>query len=286
MMGRLGNSLLCVFALISLCILSEACSWRNTSSLTNTSGSKEKNNTPDIEVLTINVKGIEFKMVKVKGGTFLMGSVWEEEQGIPYVPYHAFGKYQVTLSDYYIGQTEVTQALWEVVMGNNPSKHKGNNQRPVENVSWYDCQAFIKELNHLTGMAFRLPTEAEWEFAARGGNKSKGYRYSGSNSAKKVACYHIKGKEYKTMPVATKKANELGLYDMSGNVSEWCNDWYAPYPKEPRTNPQGGVDTELERVVRGGHYLCGYIMKVMRPSWRSLSNPERGWEDTGFRLAL
>ena len=124
MMGRLGNSLLCVFALISLCILSEACSWRNTSSLTNTSGSKEKNNTPDIEVLMINVKGIEFKMVKVKGGTFLMGSVWEEEQGIPYVPYHEFEKYQVTLSDCYIGQTEVTQALWEVVMGNNPSKHK------------------------------------------------------------------------------------------------------------------------------------------------------------------
>lgn len=271
-----------MFVFVGLCVLFEACSQRNASALANISASKEGNNTPDTEILTINVKGVEFKMVKVEGGTFLMGSIWEEEQGIPY-GYIYQNKYQVTLSDYYIGQTEVTQALWEAVMGNNPSIYNGNNQRPVENVSWYDCQEFIKELNSLTGMIFRLPTEAEWEFAARGGNKSKGYRYSGSNTARKVACYKEKGG---TMPVATKKANELGLYDMSGNVSEFCNDyWHFSYPEEPQTNPQG-AETGTNRVIRGGDYFSCYNLESLRPSGREGHIPKLHKAYVGFRLAL
>ena len=281
-MKKLRLYLFCMFVFVGLCVLFEACSQRNASALANISASKEGNNTPDTEILTINVKGVEFKMVKVEGGTFLMGSIWEEEQGIPY-GYIYQNKYQVTLSDYYIGQTEVTQALWEAVMDNNPSRFNGNNQRPVENVSWYDCQEFIKELNSLTGMIFRLPTEAEWEFAARGGNKSKGYRYSGSNTARKVACYKEKGG---TMPVATKKANELGLYDMSGNVSEFCNDyWHFAYPKEPQTNPQG-VETGTNRVIRGGNYFSCYNLESLRPSGREPYIPKLHKAYVGFRLAL
>lgn len=197
---------------------------------------------------TFTVNGVQFTMVEVGGGTFTMGATseqgsdaWDEEK-----PAH-----EVTLSDYYIGQTEVTQALWEAVMGSNPSDSKGGNL-PVERVSWDDCQVFIQKLNQLTGKQFRLPTEAEWEYAARGGRKSRGYKYAGGNNIDSVAwCDGNSGNE--THPVATKQANELGIYDMSGNVSEWCSDWYGDYQLSSRSNPQG-PSSGFGRVSRGGSY--------------------------------
>lgn len=197
---------------------------------------------------TFTVNGVQFTMVAVGGGTFTMGATseqgsdaWDEEK-----PAH-----EVTLSDYYIGQTEVTQALWEAVMGSNPSDSKGGNL-PVERVSWDDCQVFIQKLNQLTGKQFRLPTEAEWEYAARGGRKSRGYKYAGGNNIDSVAwCDGNSGNE--THPVATKQANELGIYDMSGNVLEWCSDWCGDYTSSSQSDPQGSSSGSF-RVIRGGCY--------------------------------
>ena len=227
------------------------------------------------------VKGVEFKMIKVEGGTFSMGAT--SEQGS-----HADDDknpvHSVTLSDYYIGETEVTQELWEAVMGSNPSVFKGNDQRPVENVSWDACQEFIKKLNQLTGKEFRLPTEAEWEYAARGGKYSRGYKYSGSNNADEVAWY--KGNSgSKTHSVKTKKANKLGLYDMSGNVREWCNDWYNKnyYRNSPQTNPTGPSEGEY-RVLRGGSWeISGRYVRV---SYRDYYTPDHRCAFDGLRLAL
>ena len=158
--------------------------------------------------------------------------------------------HKVTLTkDYYMGKTEVTQALWKAVTGKNPSWNEGDN-RPVEGVSWGDCQIFISMLNAATGKKFRLPTEAEWEYAARGGKKSKHYQYSGSNSVADVA-WNEDNSMGRTQDVAMKKPNELGLYDMSGNVAEWCSDWYGDYSSAPQTNPTGPA-SGTNRVSRGG----------------------------------
>ena len=234
---------------------------------------------PNSEIETFAVNGVAFKMVKVAGGTFQMGAT--SEQGSDALtdekPVHS-----VTLSDYYIGQTEVTQELWEAVMGSNPSYFKGDNQRPVESVSWDDCQEFIKKLNRLTGKNFRLPTEAEWEYAARGGNKSKGYKYSGSNDADAVAWYE-KNSGSKTHPVETKQSNELGLYDMSGNVWEWCQDWYGKYSSHSQSNPKG-ANTGGYRVLRGGGW-DNYARRV-RVSDRSINAPDSRDSGYGLRLAL
>ena len=176
-----------------------------------------------VEEETIYVGDVNIEMVKVEGGTFDMGATKEQEE--PWdseKPVH-----KVTLSSFSIAKTEVTQELWQAVMGNNPSYFKGSNL-PVEVVSWNDCQEFIRKLNAMTGYNFRLPTEAEWEFAARGGNKSQHYQYSGSNDVGSVAWYGDNSGG-KTHPVATKAPNELGIYDMSGNVWEWCEDWYGSY---------------------------------------------------------
>ncbi len=224
---------------------------------------------------TFTVNAVQFKMVRVEGGTFQMGGT--SEQGSDAYD-NEYPVHSVTLSDYYIGQTEVTQELWEAVMGSNPSYFKGNNQCPVEDVSWDDCQEFIKKLNRLTGKNFRLPTEAEWEYAARGGNKSKGYKYSGSNDADAVAWY-----KDKTHPVATKQANELGLYDMSGNVFEWCQDWYGDYMSHSQINPKG-ANTGSSRVLRGGSW-CNSAMLV-RVSYRNGITPGLLFNGFGFRLAL
>ena len=217
-------------------------------------------------------------MVYVQGGTFTMGAT--DEQGsdadIDEKPAHS-----VTLSSYYIGKTEVTQELWEAVMGSNPSEFKGN-RKPVEQVSWNDCQTFISMLNALTGKNYRLPTEAEWEFAARGGIKSKGYKYSGSNTLDDVAwCEDNSGET--THEVGTKSPNELGLYDMSGNVWEWCNDWYGNYISSPSNNPTG-PGSGTDRVHRGG---CWYsIASCCRSSIRSYSTPGHRYYALGLRLCL
>lgn len=226
--------------------------------------------------LTFTVSGVQFSMAYVEGGTFEMGGSGSSVSGRPQPPI------EVALSDYYIGQTEVTQALWIAVMGSNPSKYKGND-RPVTNVSWYDCQTFIKKLNSMTGKLFRLPTEAEWEYAARGGKYSHHYQYSGSNDIDKVAWYNGNPYGGKAHPVGKKKANELGLYDMSGNVDEWCNDWYGDYNNNPQTNPQGATSGKI-KIFRGG---CFYHMRACcHVAFRNGITPDVADVGTGFRLAM
>ena len=229
--------------------------------------------------ISIPVKnGISIDMVKVEAGTFMMGATSEMKD--PYdneKPVH-----QVTLTnDYYMGMYEVPQALWEAVMGSNPSEYKGDNL-PVEMVSWNDCQEFISKLNSLTGRKFRLPTEAEWEYAARGGKKSRGYQYSGNSNISDVAWYDGNSGS-KPHPVGTKQANELGIYDMSGNVYEWCSDWYGSYSSSSQTNPTG-ADSGSGRVVRGGSWYD--FAWGCRLSYRGSITPFYRGNDLGLRLAL
>ena len=230
------------------------------------------------EILRFVVEGVSFDMVEVRGGTFRMGATSEQgsDAESDEKPVHS-----VTLSSYYIGKTEVTQALWKAVMGSNPSEFKGDDL-PVERVSWYDCQEFIRELNALTGQNFRLPTEAEWEFACRGGNNSRGYKYSGSNYIDNVAWYCLNSGE-KTHPVASKLPNELGIYDMSGNVDEWCSDWYGGYTSGAQTNPKGPYDGS-DRVYRGGSWH--FIVRFCRSSVRDFNFPANRYGGLGLRLAL
>ena len=226
---------------------------------------------------TFTVNGVKFTMVPVEGGTFTMGAT--SEQGSDArdgeKPAH-----QVTLSDYYIGQTEVTQALWKAVMGSNPSDSKGDNL-PVEQVSWDDCQVFIQKLNQLTGKQFRLPTEAEWEYAARGGRKSRGYKYAGGNDIGSVAWYNSNSRD-ETHTVATKQANELGVYDMSGNVWEWCSDWYDGYQSSSQSDPQRPSLGSC-RVNRGGSCYCN--AGDCRVSYRFFGTPDFRYNDLGLRLS-
>ena len=233
---------------------------------------------------TFNVNGVSFTMIAVEGGTFKMGAQSSDSSGDNYdsdassseSPVHS-----VTLSSYYIGETEVTQELWQAVMGTNPSYSKGN-KKPVEQVSWNDCQEFITKLNNLTGKNFRLPTEAEWEYAARGGNKSKGYKYSGSNTIDNVAWY-TSNSGSQTHDVKTKQANELGIYDMSGNVYEWCQDWYGSYGSGSQTNPTGPSSGSF-RVDRGSSW--GNHAEDCRVSYRNGGNPDGISPYLGLRLSL
>ena len=224
------------------------------------------------------INNLVSNMVYVQGGTFTMGAT--PEQGSDAYddekPTH-----EVTLSSYYIGKYEVTQRLWQAVMGSNPSMFKGDN-RPVECVSWNDCQAFIRKLNQMTGRNFRLPTEAEWEYAARGGNRGKGYKYAGSDHIDNVAWYgDNSGKA--THDVGMKQPNELGLYDMSGNVYEWCSDGYGPYSSSAQTNPRG-ASSGSDRVYRGG---CWYLRaRDCRVSCRYSNTPDNRYYILGLRLVL
>ena len=228
--------------------------------------------------ISIPVKdGISIDMVRVEAGTFTMGATyemkkpWEDEK-----PTH-----QVTLTnDYYIGKYEVTQALWQAVMGNNPSEFKGDNL-PVEQVSWDDCQEFISQLNRITGKTFRLPTEAEWEYAARGGKKSRGYQYSGSNNISDVAWY-TDNSGSKTHAVGSKQENELGIYDMSGNVWEWCQDWYGTYSSSSQVDPTGAASGS-RRVFRGGSWRI--TAWYCRSSCRDILTPDYRYA-LGLRLVL
>jgi formylglycine-generating enzyme required for sulfatase activity len=224
------------------------------------------------------VNGVEFRMQKVESGTFKMGVEYRFLGGIG-----ADDKvHTVTLTNnYYIGQTQVTQELWQVVMGDNPSHLKGD-RLPVESVSWEDSQRFIEKLNDLTKRHFRLPTEAEWEFACRGGTRSKGYRYSGSNTIDDVAWYEGNSGN-STHEVGLKNPNELGLYDMSGNVFEMCSDWYDKYSTSTQINPIG-AEKGINRVSRGGSWC---ISDSFCRSWaRCYSNPINRHSDLGLRLVL
>jgi formylglycine-generating enzyme required for sulfatase activity len=217
-------------------------------------------------------------MVYVSGGTFTMGGTSEQgsDAESDEKPTH-----NVTLSSYYICKYEVTQALWRAVMGSNPSYFKGDNL-PVECVSWNDCQTFINRLNSYTGRNFRLPTEAEWEFAARGGNYSRHYKYSGSNYIGDVAWYDNNSGN-RTHPVGTKQPNELDLYDMSGNVYECCSDWYGSYSSYSQSDPTG-PNSGSYRVPRGGSW-CNYA-GICRSSDRNYYAPGYSDSSLGLRLVL
>ncbi len=222
---------------------------------------------------TINkLLSVEPAMVTVEGGNFKMGSNEDYEK-----PVHS-----VTLSSFEIGKYEVTQAQWKAVMGNNPSNFKGDDL-PIENVSWNDVQDFLQKLNAKTGKNYRLPTEAEWEFAARGGAKSKIYTYSGSNSVDDVAWLNDNSNN-KTHAVGTKQANELGIYDMSGNVWEWCSDWYDEnyYKNSPTQNPKGPNNGDT-RVLRGGSWFNN--SNGCRIANRGRSDLAFRYNSIGFRVA-
>lgn len=239
--------------------------------------------TPTQKIFTVN--GVTFNMNLVEHGTFQMGSdssdAYDSEK-----PVHT-----VTISkDYYIGETEVTQALWYAVMGQKPTSD-GNkwssldglgDDYPAYYINWDDCQTFITKLNQLTGQTFRMPTEAEWEYAAKGGNKSQGYTYSGSNTIDNVAWY-TDNSGSKAHPVATKQPNELGIYDMSGNVYEWCQDWYGSYSSSAQTNPTG-PSAGSTRVIRGGSFY--YDAKYSRVALHNGYKPSNRNSFMGFRLAL
>ena len=244
--------------------------------------------------LDFTVSGVTFKMKYVQGGTFQMGATSEQGDDAEESekPVHT-----VTISnDYYIGETEVTQGLWKAVMGSNPSYFERGDNYPVERVTWNDCKEFINKLNQQTGQHFRLPTEAEWEYAARGGNKSNGYKFSGGNTLSNVGWYgywdsedanRTISEERTTKPVKLKSPNELGIYDMSGNVNEWCEDWYGDYPSGSVTDPVG-PSSGSHRVLRGGCWGGG--AGSCRISLRIQGDATGDRKDTdyydGFRLLL
>ncbi len=254
-----------------------------TNSLGTGYGTEVSFTTPVDRIFTVN--GVSFTMKRAGGGTFWMGAQSTNSSGQNYdseaydseSPVHS-----VTLSTFYMGETEVTQELWQAVMGSNPSHFSGTNL-PVEMVSWnMIVNQFLPALNAATGQNFRLPTEAEWEYAARGGNQGHGYKYAGSNTIGDVAWY-TGNSNSQTHAVATKQPNELGLYDMSGNVWEWCSDWYGNYNSGSQNNPQG-PSSGSTRVLRGGGWLNS--AGCCRVSYRYSSDPDDTNYNYGFRLAL
>lgn len=223
-----------------------------------------------------SVNGVRFAMVYVEGGSFRMGTSGGEFSRE--APAH-----NVTVSGFHIGETEVTQQLWQAVMGSNPSGFRGS-QLPVESVDYYDCQEFIRRLNSLTGEQFRLPYEAEWEFASRGGVRSQGYKYAGSNSIEQVAWYNANSGN-RSHEVKSKKPNELGIYDMCGNVWEWCEDWFDEnyYSYSPVHNPKGPIDG-YSWLNRGGSWKSG--AKYCRHAYRGQGKASETVNYLGLRLAL
>jgi formylglycine-generating enzyme required for sulfatase activity len=239
------------------------------------------------------IKGPEsIEMVLIPGGTFQMGSTFSvsDDESKP--------RHQVTLSSFYIGKYEVTQGQWLAVMGSNPSRFQKGGNYPVEKVSWVDAQEYIRKLNQMTGKRYRLTTEAEWEYAARGGGLSRGYKYSGSDNLDEVAWYcensgdmpldgkfspeRIASHNLRTHQVGRKRPNELGLFDMSGNVSEWCSDWFGDYESDSQTNPVG-PSTGSGRVARGGTYV--FFDSLCTVSARGGFPPDDRSGVVGFRLA-
>lgn len=233
--------------------------------------------------ISITVNDVTFDMILVESGTFEMGT-----EKISSNPIHT-----VTLSkDYYIGETEVTQGLWYAVMKQRPTSDGSKwssiygigDSYPAYYISWNDVQDFISKLNAMTGQSFRMPTEAEWEYAARGGNLSQGYIFSGSNNQVEVAWYNSNS-DKKPHPVATKQPNELGIYDMSGNVGEWCEDWYSSFTNSEVVDPSGPASGST-RVLRGGACTSSYL--YVQTSAREKYDPAHRGNlcGFGFRLAL
>ena len=234
--------------------------------------------TPPVEILisrtsTGFVDPFEDQMVFVQGGSFMMGSNDGEDDEKPV--------HQVSLSDFYMGKYQVTQSQWKVIMGHNLADFKGDDL-PVEGVSWNDVQEFINKLNEKTGRKYRLPTEAEWEYAARGGQNTRGYKYAGSDNIVEVAWFYDNSWG-RTHPVGQKKANELGLYDMSGNVWEWCADWSGRdyYKNSSQNNPTGPVTGSYHRM-RGGSWF-DYALDC-RVSYHNTVTSDDGAYWLGFRL--
>ena len=263
----------------SLCILS-LCAWQWVIGMSCAYGSAKITIPDSLQLLHFEVNGVEFDMQRVEGGVFVMGGTREQhrENIASDLPAHT-----VSLDAYYIASTEVTQALWQAVMHEwyvSDEWHTPNH--PITDVNWYDCQNFVKRLDSITGMPFRLPTEAEWEFAARGGNKSKGFRYAGGNVVDSVS-WGLNNAGFRTHSVGCRKANELGLHDMTGNVSEWCSDWYGRYYLGTEPNPKGAMEGTL-KVVRGGSFdNCEDNSYLSR---REYYNPEQTMNYCGLRLAL
>jgi formylglycine-generating enzyme required for sulfatase activity len=242
---------------------------------------KPKSSIPDsLQVLHFEVNGVPFDMQRVEGGVFVMGGTYEQhrESISTDLPTHT-----VALNTYYIGTTEVTQALWKAVMTEwNFLDDFYTPTHPMAYISWYDCQEFIRRLDNITGLPFRLPTESEWEFAARGGNRSLGYRFAGSNIIDSVSWY-LNNAGFRQHQVASRWSNELALYDMTGNVSEWCSDWYGRYHLGTEPNPKGPESGEW-KVVRGGSYdNCEANLYLSR---REYLNPNEATNYCGLRLAL
>ncbi|MCL2291024.1 MAG: SUMF1/EgtB/PvdO family nonheme iron enzyme [Bacteroidetes bacterium] len=230
-----------------------------------------------MKTCTVTVINAEPELIRVEGEPFTMGCT--EEQGDDCRD-REFPRHQVTLNSFYIAKYTVTQKQWEAVMGANPSEYRGEDL-PVVGVSWGDVQLFIVKLNTLTGKNYRLPTEAEWEYAARGGNQSKRYKYSGSNNLNEVAWYYDNSSD-QVHPVGNKKPNELGIYDMSGNVFEWCSDWYSDYTNTPQVNPTGPA-VGTDRILRGG--CNSSLARNCRVAFRSYTTPSARLTNVGFRLA-
>jgi formylglycine-generating enzyme required for sulfatase activity len=226
------------------------------------------------KVVASSRKSFEPEMVFVEGGRFMMGSTHGDDDERPV--------HKVKLSSFAIGKYEVTQAQWKALMGSNPSHFNGCDQCPVENVSWIDVQGYIRELNKQTGKSYRLPTEAEWEYAARGGNRSEGTVYAGSNAIGEVAWYDGNSPSG-TNPVGIKKANELGIFDMSGNVWEWCSDSHGGYSSSYELNPKG-VSSGTYRVLRGGSWRDN--RQALRVANRGGGYPNEESNSDGFRLVL
>lgn len=240
------------------------------------------------KILTISQQGCQwyesFEMVTVDGGSFYIGAQKDNSSSLNYdndayqieAPVH-----KVTIDDFSIGMFEVTQAQWVAAMGTNPSLHQGN-KFPVDNVSWEQVQEFITLLNQASGLTYRLPTEAEWEFAAKGGIKSEGNKFSGYSVLGACGWYYSNS-ESATHEVGTKYPNELGIFDMSGNVREWCNDWFETYSSSSATNPQGPSYGNM-KINRGGSWTTPATN--CRNSYRHMDVPTEKAHDLGFRLVL
>ena len=233
----------------------------------------------------IEANGVKFEMNFIEGGKFLMGATPEQKK----LAYNnEFPVHEVTLSNFYMGKYEVTQELWKAVMGNNPSKNPASPQHPVEYVSWLEIQDFLTKLNAITGQTFVLPTEAQWEYAARGGQKNKSCVYAGSDLIEDVAWYIGNTLDEEagcpsSRPVGQKQPNELGLYDMSGNVWEWCSDSKIPYTEDPQTDPSAPFDGSFCNLRGGSFYTEAWYCRV---SVRYDYPVEEHFNDFGFRLVM